>query len=200
METEMRETLPPGGSPKVIKRYANRKLYDTSESRYVTLEEIATMIKQGIEVQILDNRSKGDLTSVTLAQIILEEEKKRSRMPLDVLRDIIRTGGESISGFIQRELQPRVSSLREEAEASLKLLRGDVPGDKPRELLGALQAMLVEWQARMDEGLHAAVETMSAFPQIARELQQIASRLGELEKRIAHLEEDESLPSEREPH
>src|SRR5262249_11748109 len=63
--------------PKVIKRYTNRKLYDTVESRYVTLDEIAQMIKGGAEVKIIDNRSKEDLTSVTLAQIIFEEEKKR---------------------------------------------------------------------------------------------------------------------------
>jgi polyhydroxyalkanoate synthesis repressor PhaR len=173
MENEIREVQAPVGPPKVIKRYANRKLYDTGESRYVTLEEIGTMIKQGIEIQIVDNRSKADLTAVTLAQIILEEEKKRSRMPLEVLRDIIRNGGQSISGFIQRELQPRV--------------------DKPGELLGALQAMLLAWQARVDERLHAAVETMSSFPQIARELQQIAGRLGELEERIEHLEEPEGF-------
>ena len=207
-----------GESAKVIKRYANRKLYDTGTSRYVTLEEIGEMVKQGVEVQIVDNRSKGDLTSVTLAQIIFEEEKKKSRMPLEVLRDIIRNGGETISGFIQREVQPRVSSLREEAEAGLKLLRGEAPTDKattdkaptdkaptdkappdrappdrapiekPRDLLWNLHATLQEWQARVDARLHAAVETVNAFPQIARELQQIAGRLGELENRIEHLE------------
>ena len=58
--------------PKVIKRYTNRKLYDTVESRYVTLDEIAQMIKAGAEVKIIDNRTKEDLTSVTLAQIIFE--------------------------------------------------------------------------------------------------------------------------------
>src|SRR5712672_3408547 len=89
--------------PKVIKRYTNRKLYDTVESRYVTLDEIAEMIKQGLEVRIVDNRSKDDLTSVTLAQIIFEEEKKKSRMPLLLLREIIQHPGESISGFIQKE-------------------------------------------------------------------------------------------------
>jgi len=191
----------PAGPTKVIKRYANRKLYDTAESRYVTLEGIAEMVKQGIEVRIVDNRSKGDLTSATLAQIILEEEKKRSRMPLEVLRDIIRNGGESIGGFLRREVQPRVNSLREEAEASLEMLRRDVPVDKPRELLGALQSMLQEWQGRVDERLHAAVETVSAFPQIARELQQIAGRLEELETRIQHLEDGEgSAPTPPEPH
>ena len=85
--------------PKVIKRYTNRKLYDTVESRYVTLDEIAQMIKGGAEVKIIDNRSKEDLTSVTLAQIIFEEEKKRSHMPLGFLREIIRNGGDAVTGF-----------------------------------------------------------------------------------------------------
>src|SRR3989442_9445038 len=57
------------------------------------------MIKGGAEVKIIDNRSKEDLTSVTLAQIIFEEEKKRSQMPLGVLREIIRHGGEAGAGF-----------------------------------------------------------------------------------------------------
>lgn len=114
----------PGKEPKVIKRYTNRKLYDTVESRYVTLDEIAAMIKEGVEVQIVDNRTKEDLTSVTLAQIIFEEEKKRNRMPLTVLREIIRHPGESLTGFIHKAVTPRVASIREEAESRLdKLLR-----------------------------------------------------------------------------
>lgn len=116
----------PGKEPKVIKRYTNRKLYDTVESRYVTLDEIAAMIKEGVEVRIVDNRTKDDLTSVTLAQIIFEEEKKKNQMPLALLREIIRRPGESLSGFIQKELSPRVASIREEAESRLdKLLRRD---------------------------------------------------------------------------
>src|SRR3974390_2674698 len=87
----------PSHEPKVIKRYTNRKLYDTVESRYVTLDEIAEMIKQGTEVKIVDNRSKDDLTSVTLAQIIFEEEKKQNQMPLSVLREIIRRPGDALS-------------------------------------------------------------------------------------------------------
>src|SRR5437773_12472392 len=98
----MSEPAPQGKEPKVIKRYSNRKLYDTVESRYVTLDEIAEMVKQGVEVKIVDNRSKDDLTSVTLAQIIFEEEKKKNRMPLTVLREIIGHPCESISDFIQQ--------------------------------------------------------------------------------------------------
>ena len=94
------KTAPGSREPKVIKRYTNRKLYDTVESRYVTLDEIAEMIKGGTEVKIIDNRSKEDLTSVTLAQIIFEEEKKQSQMPLALLREIIRHPGESHPGLL----------------------------------------------------------------------------------------------------
>src|SRR5260370_9586802 len=121
--------------PKVIKRYTNRKLYDTVESRYVTLDEIAQMIEGGAEVKIIDNRSKEDLTSVTLAQIIFEEEKKRSQMPLGVLREIIRHGGEAVAGFYQEKvggrLQERINEMKTRAEGlrddGEQRLRGGTP-------------------------------------------------------------------------
>jgi polyhydroxyalkanoate synthesis repressor PhaR len=85
-------------SARVIKRYANRKLYDTQRSRYVTLDQIADMIRSGDDVKIVDNNSKADLTSVTLAQINFEEEKnKKSFLPLGALRNIIQSGGESLT-------------------------------------------------------------------------------------------------------
>ena len=80
---------------RIIKRYANRKLYDTEHSRYVTLDQISEMIRNGDDVKIVDNKTKEDLTTVTLAQIIFEEEKKqRSFLPLAAMRNIIQSGGE----------------------------------------------------------------------------------------------------------
>src|SRR2546422_11458368 len=120
--------------PKVIKRYTNRKLYDTVESRYVTLDEIAHMIKGGAEVKIIDNRSKEDLTSVTLAPIIFEEEKKRSQMPLGVLREIIRHGGEAVAGFYAEkaetiagklgELRSKTETIRDDIEQKVRGVTG----------------------------------------------------------------------------
>jgi len=176
------EAKPAGArEPKVIKRYTNRKLYDTVESRYVTLDEIAEMIKGGSEVKIIDNRSKEDLTSVTLAQIIFEEEKKQSQMPLALLREIIRHPGESIHGFIQKEVQPRVASIREEAESRLdKLLGRDAPqgppGAAPAEgsgaaaagsatgpdLLKASQRAWEDFQRKVDERVRAVVDALQA--------------------------------------
>lgn len=194
-----------GKEPKVIKRYTNRKLYDTVESRYVTLDEIAEMIKQGVEVRIVDNRSKEDLTSVTLAQIIFEEEKKKNRMPLSVLREIIRHPGDSIQGFISRELTPRVAVIREEAESRIEKLLGregeqkaveapapaakDDPKMTPAELLKGGQRAIEDIQKKMDERIKAAVDNFSgSLPAVGRDLQTLHSRLDSLEKKLDELE------------
>jgi polyhydroxyalkanoate synthesis repressor PhaR len=96
---------------RIIKRYANRKLYDTQHSRYVTLDQISEMIRNGDDVKIIDNKTKEDLTKVTLAQIIFEEEKKqRSFLTLQTMRNIIQNGGESFAHLVS-EAQRRVTSI-----------------------------------------------------------------------------------------
>src|ERR1700730_8443490 len=89
---------PDDGKPRrIIKRYSNRKLYDTKDSRYVTLLQIAEMVRGGEEVQIIDNNTKDDLTEVTLAQIIYEEQKSHARnVPLQTLRELIHTRTEKV--------------------------------------------------------------------------------------------------------
>lgn len=88
---------------KIIKRYHNRKLYDTSDSCYVTLEEISDMIKQGEEVEVVDNTTKEDLTAQTLAQIIFEEQKKKTHvLPLGTFRHIIQGGSEAIRDIVTK--------------------------------------------------------------------------------------------------
>src|SRR3989442_6069523 len=85
---------------RLVKRYGNRKLYDTSESRYVTLDEIGRWVKAGEEVKILENDSGEDLTAVTFAQIILEEERKKSGLlSLRVLRELIQHGEAALQGL-----------------------------------------------------------------------------------------------------
>ncbi len=106
---------------RIIKRYHNRKLYDTLSSTYVTLEDIAFLIKRGDEVQIIDNSSKADITGQTLAQIIFEEEKKKSsQLPLETLRGLIRSGGEAVKGFLQNELTHVKSFVEEKVKPTLE--------------------------------------------------------------------------------
>ena len=89
---------------RLIKRYGNRKLYDTSQSRYITLDEIARLVRRGSEVKVIDNDSGDDLTTITFAQIILEEEKRRSSLiSLGLLRELIQHGEDTLA-----ELRSRV--------------------------------------------------------------------------------------------
>ena len=131
-----------GREPKVIKRYTNRKLYDTVESRYVTLDEIAQMIKAGAEVQIIDNRTKEDLTSITLAQIIFEEEKKTSKMSLDTLRDLIRHGGE----VAQRLVEGTQAELRGKFLDDRRRLRPPGNRREPRRLIHGDDVIVIDEQ------------------------------------------------------
>lgn len=86
---------------KVIKRYGNRKLYDTEQSSYVVLNDIAKMIRNEEEVRVIDNETKDDITSATLTQIIFGAEKKSSySAPLDILKSIIKKGDGSFSNFL----------------------------------------------------------------------------------------------------
>jgi polyhydroxyalkanoate synthesis repressor PhaR len=88
----------------VIKRYPNRKLYNTESKQYITLDEISTLIREGAEVRVIDHTSGEDLTAVTLTQIIFELEKKQSGfLPRSILSGLIQAGGERI-GAIQRTL------------------------------------------------------------------------------------------------
>lgn len=96
---------------RIIKRYPNRKLYDTMESCYVTLDDIGQMIKDGEDIQVVDNTTHEDLTSMTLAQIIFEEEKKRKNPALLLtLKDIIRSSAETLRGLAQKSYE---NSIRE---------------------------------------------------------------------------------------
>ncbi len=95
----------------VIKRYSNRKLYDTQESRYVTLEELEEMIRAGREIRVLDAATGEDLTSVTLAQIILENERAhRATLPTTLLHQLIKHG-ETWQDFVQHSLRQSLEGI-----------------------------------------------------------------------------------------
>jgi polyhydroxyalkanoate synthesis repressor PhaR len=188
--------------PKVIKRYTNRKLYDTVESRYVTLDEIAQMIKGGAEVKIIDNRTKEDLTSVTLAQIIFEEEKKRSQMPLGVLREIIRHGGEAVAGFYQEkagtltsklgELKTKTDLLREDFEQRVRgvtagIFRKGEESPTVKDVMAAGAGAIENIRGQVDGAVKQAVEAMGGPGAISAELDKLQKRIQELEKKIEQL-------------
>ena len=89
--------------PKIIKKYGNRKLYDTQQSSYVVLKDIEKMIRNKEDIRIIDNETQDDITIPTLTQIIFSSEKKsKVSPPVNVLKSIIREGDGSFSSFLAK--------------------------------------------------------------------------------------------------
>ena len=137
--------------PIIIKRYENRKLYDSSRSTYITLEEIAALIREGNEVRVVDAKTNEDLTKSTLALIIMEgERQKKNLLPLSFMYQLIKYG-ESIQGVFQEYLsggfeafiasqQETQKRLREWAEAH----KGEVSRTIPPKAASDREASLKE--------------------------------------------------------
>src|SRR3954453_22593327 len=106
---------------KIIKRYQNRKLYDTHESSYVTLDEIAKMIKAGEDLRVIDNKTKNDITAVTLTQLLYESEKKAKTQPsVELLKEIIRHGDGSFSGYISAKVNAELNRFEQDSASSVR--------------------------------------------------------------------------------
>ncbi|MDQ3337318.1 MAG: polyhydroxyalkanoate synthesis regulator DNA-binding domain-containing protein [Myxococcota bacterium] len=88
--------------PVVIKKYGNRRLYDTGESRYVTLEELAAKIRTGADVRVVDAQTSDDLTQATLTQIVLESGNAAKFLPVQLLTQMIRLSDDALAEFFSR--------------------------------------------------------------------------------------------------
>jgi polyhydroxyalkanoate synthesis repressor PhaR len=87
-----------------IKRYANRKLYNTQTSRYITLKGIAELLEEDEEVQVIDNQTGEDITSVTLSQILVDTERANRAVPGNLLSELVQRGGDALYGALRRSM------------------------------------------------------------------------------------------------
>ena len=189
---------------RTIKRYSNRKLYDTRQSRYVTLLQIAEMVRAGEDVQIIDNATKEDKTDVTLALIISEELKARPRaIPLATLKALIRHRGGKLLTQLRESpigrLMPRDEAGNEhDAMSGPEFAEGPNPphlaannavnaeeSHVSKEQPGGLRRTLEQWQHTIDDRIRAVVPHFSTIQELQGEVQQLSKRLEELEKRLA---------------
>lgn len=136
---------------RVIKRYGNRKLYDVAASAYVSLEDVAALIRQGETVEVLDNVTGEDITAQTLTQIVLEEGKRgRSVLPTELLHELLRRGG--------RAIDARVGQIRhgvdELVQGSLGRITRVLQGPQTQELQ-QLRGQLAELEATLARILDA---------------------------------------------
>ena len=199
MMSEDLNTETPGGERRVIKRYSNRKLYDTKDSRYVTLLQIAELVRAGEDVQIIDNSTKEDKTDITLALIISEELKAKPRgIPLSTLKALIRQRGEKILTQLREGPIGRLMTKEEEAaqQAAADLENGPL-GQRPEERtdvadeeegqqkgLKGVRATLENWQAAIDERIRTVIPDFSVLQKLEHQVASLSARLDALEKKL----------------
>jgi polyhydroxyalkanoate synthesis repressor PhaR len=150
---------------RLIKRYESRKLYDTEESRYVSLDEIAAWIRQGQEVRVQDNATNNDVTSQTLTQIILDEGRKgTSFIPSELLHDLVRLGERAVNTGME-QVQNGVD----------KLIDRLGPVRRAREEMSSLRARLEELEVSLAELERTDQAAAGVEPQNGRPTERKAS-------------------------
>ncbi|MCX7978135.1 MAG: polyhydroxyalkanoate synthesis regulator DNA-binding domain-containing protein [Bdellovibrionaceae bacterium] len=159
-------TSKPSAKVKIIKRYQNRKLYDTQQSCYVTLDDIAKMIRGNEEVMVIDNKSKNDITAATLTQIIFESEKKASQYaPLFTLREIIQNGNGSISSYLAKlgAFPQDYMTKQAQPSASEKVVTDDIKQTLENRVISAVN------RYNSDNTAKAAAEKATVLPSGSQE-------------------------------
>jgi polyhydroxyalkanoate synthesis repressor PhaR len=181
----------PGDRPKrIIKRYSNRKLYDTKDSRYVTLLQIAEMVRGGEEVQIIDNNSKDDLTEVTLAQIIYEEKKANSRsVPLQTLKELIHQRTEKVlsdlrEGPIGRLIPGAKADAKDAAPSTAKPTDDGATETAKASFVDQAKETLEDFQHKVDERVKAVLPGILPWQQLQHEVKRLTARVEELEQKL----------------
>jgi len=189
---------------RLIKRYGNRKLYDTKTSRYITLDGIADLVRAGEDVAILDNDTGEDLTAVTFAQIIFEQEKRQNGMlGLPVLRRLIQLGGETVQDLlssVDRGREALEKGMRQLAQsAGVQPPPGRPPDNSGRSLLNDLlevpQKQIEQLQHRIDAQVRASIERFTTHPAIQNELSRIEKSVRSLERQLSRLRVRQQRPT-----
>ena len=201
------------GPRRVIKRYSNRKLYDTKDSRYVTLLQIAEMVRGGEEVQIIDNNTKEDLTEVTLAQIIYEEQKQKAssrNVPLQTLKELIHQRTEKVLGDLRESplgrlipgtgkseppgtpsaATPAPGGPQPQAQASHPgpgASAGKPADDGKPSLVEQAKGTWEDWQHKVDERVKAVIPSLLPWQQLQHEIKRLNARIEELEEKLKSL-------------
>jgi len=188
---ESSDSANPPSPRRIIKRYSNRKLYDTKGSSYVTLLQIAEMIREGEDVQIIDNATKEDKTDVTLALIISEELRTKPRgIPLTTLKALIRNKGERILTQLREGPIGKLMPVKEGGEGEPGVTPSSIPPAREEDDLSqnkeakGLRATLEQWQSTIDERIRAVLPNFAAFRDLEQAVKRLSERVESLERTL----------------
>jgi polyhydroxyalkanoate synthesis repressor PhaR len=179
--------------PIIIKRYQNRKLYNTQSKRYITLEEIENLIKNEEDIKVIDNKTGNDITSVTLSQIIFELEKNRSGfLPMRLLLSLVQSGGDKIEDignniinslslfhYHDIEIERRINYLIESGELSQE----EGSNFLTKMLTASQQIHPVRWnvEAKINEYLmEKQIPTENDFLMLMQKIDELSQQVDEI--------------------
>ncbi len=185
-----------------IKRYPNRKLYNTETKQYITLDELADLIRSGDEIHVIDNTSGDDLTALTLTQVLFEQVKKQTGfLPRAILSSLIQAGGEQISS-LQRTLASSLGLWRltdEEIQRRVQALisRGELT---EQEGLGLLEKLMKHVELKPEATLpeeDVVTQILEDRGVASRsEVQKLLDQIEKLSARIDEVTEKKELPGD----
>ena len=117
----------------LIKRYANRKLYNTQTSRYITLKGISELIEAGDEVRVIDNETGEDITNVALSQILVDSERQGREVPTSLLSDLFQRGGDVLYGALRKGVNDASGSIEELQRNMRRIVKPGEGSEKMRD-------------------------------------------------------------------
>jgi len=184
--------------PVVIKKYANRRLYNTATSSYVTLNDLAQMVKSGREFVVYDAKSDEDITRAVLTQIIVEEEAKgQNLLPISFLRQLIGLYGNSMQWLVPRYLDHAMSTFSRNQEQMRKNLQETFGGlfpFGPLEEMGKQNLALFEKTMKMFSPFPATMkggaEEKPAEPGSEASIKELTDKLNALQQQLEALSKD----------
>ncbi len=181
----------------IIKKYSNRRLYDSTNKKYVTLDDIGALIREGNEVKVIDSQTGADISKVILIQVVLESEKnKEDILPVSFLHMLIKYGNKVAKDFFENYFlmmfQPYFS-VQENFKKNM-LLWQEMGWFPPGVKLPANLDMLNFSELPASNAPSAAAEPAGegkSIPQTSKEVEYLMEKLKELEKRVKSLDEEQ---------
>ena len=197
----MAEKTPQAGEPTIIKKYANRRLYNTARSSYVTLEHLAQMVRDGEDFVVNDAKSSADITRSVLAQIIFEEEAKgQTMLPANFLRQLIRLYGDTLQGFVPGYLEASMETFSRNQEKMRSQVQKAFEANPALANFEALARSNMEWFenamrmfAPFATGMNANTPPQSSDKQAPKEveIEQLKAQLAEMQSKLSTLAKDD---------
>jgi polyhydroxyalkanoate synthesis repressor PhaR len=186
----------------LIKRYANRKLYDTEASRYITLKGISELIDADEDVRVIDNETGEDITSVALSQILVDSEREGRRASRPLLSGLLQRGGDALYGALRRGVDDASEGLGELQRGVRRLVR------RREDEGGSITEWISQGAPDFEHMLQNAIERVfklldlprrSDIDALNRNLDRVASAIEALERSRANAPEERVPPAVRPP-